>query len=269
MLLKMDKMKKRGQLTLFVIISIVVVVAIISYFMFYGDFGEENYDPKVRVVRDNILVCFEDVYAFSLASVAYQGGYYGDLVEGPVINLTQSIIPYYYYDGEGYVPSLDVIEGEIEKSAEASLVNCISSEFNEGFEFSYDEYSVDSEILDDEVVFNLDLDLAIIGENTTTIVGFNKKPISINSRIKDMHYIASEIVADLILDDEDWFDVTELGRFSREKELNFTISKYDEDYPSFVYTIYMYKEGEPSFPINYRFANKLSWPEFNFPEAGF
>ena len=70
-----------------------------------------------------------------------------------------------------------------------------------------------------------------------------------------------------ISEDEDWFDVTELSRFSREMGLNFTVSKYDEDYPSFVYTIYTEEEG--IFPIYYRFANKLSWPDFYFPESGF
>lgn len=255
--------KKRGQTTVFVIVAIVVVLIVVFLSIRYSDFGN-NYDQKTKVFLESFSSCLEGAYGISLTGVAFKGGYFSYPPEDkPYINLSYTIIPYYAYEGENHTPSLDEIKKELIKSAEQNTESfCLSQEY-EGIDFSYNDYSVDLEILDNEVKFILDLDMSVVSTaNITSLIEFKKKPIVIESRFKDMHYFASEVSKNVI-SSEGWFDITELSELSRETGLNITVAEEYDDYPAYVYTIYTL---DGSHPINYQFANKFVQTNFYFPE---
>ena len=66
---------KKGQLTLFIVIAVVVIILIFLYFYFQGFSGQNQYDEKVAVLRDDVLDCFESNYETSLNFIGVQGGY--------------------------------------------------------------------------------------------------------------------------------------------------------------------------------------------------
>jgi len=257
--------KMRGQVTLFVVIAIVVIVVIVSLLIF-KESEDAHYDSKIDVIRDNHLSCFEEAYIEALLFVSYQGGYFDKPKEIPSVELTNSFIPYYYYDGELYSPSLESIQEEIKQSAKSSILNCLTSGSEDGRDYFYSDYSLDVKILENFVVFTLDLDMSVVMMNKTHIIDFVDKPITINSRLKDMHFVASQIARGYGSAGGDWFDITEMSELSAETGLNISVVESDVDYPSFIYTIYTL-DGN-SYPINYQFANKLTWPDFHFPESG-
>jgi len=256
--------QKKAQVTIFVIVAIVVVLAIVL-FSIYNNFNNSNkYDQKTNVFIESFHSCLEEAYKISLESIAYRGGYFEHPIEAPYINLSYTIIPYYAYENENHVPSLEKIEKEIIKSAELdSEIYCLSQEF-EGVEFSYSDHSVDVEILDKKVIFKLDADLTIESNERVFSVDFKNIPVIVNSRLKDMHYVSSEI-SENVLNTGGWFDITKLSELKRETGLNITVKEEYDDYPAYIYLINTDEEGYS--PVIYRFANKFDSPDFTFPDS--
>ncbi len=257
------KVGKKAQLALFVILSIILILIILFLLMPHKD-SNSKYDSKTKVFMENFLSCLEGAYEISLESIAYRGGYFDYPDNRPYIDLNYTFIPYYAYEEENYVPSLDEIKNEIVKSAESDIeMYCLSQEFEE-VEFSYEDYSLDVEILDNKLIFNLDLDVTVKTGDFTSLVEFKKFPVDINSKLRDMHYVASEISKNDIMN-KGWFDVTKLSDISKDTELKIDADEEYDEYPSFVYVIYT--EEDNLFPISYQFANKFISSDFSFPES--
>ncbi len=73
-------MKKRGQVTLFIIIGILIVASVILVLylrgqLFFGPVTPENLNTKMIPIRDHVIKCMQEVSPQYIEKIGLQGGY--------------------------------------------------------------------------------------------------------------------------------------------------------------------------------------------------
>ena len=126
-------MTRKGQLTLFIVIGIVLVfsIAIIVYLqqqVATAGFEEDKLSSlttESRPVKLFVDKCLSDVVIPGIYYMGTQGGY----ITPPLDSLLteNSIIPYYYERGSNNMPTLSALENEIASYVEGSLPICTNN----------------------------------------------------------------------------------------------------------------------------------------------
>jgi hypothetical protein len=196
--------KKKGQLTLFVIVAILIVVGIFVYF-FINSLSNKNIDlrgdgDKGDVIEDIFYDCMEFWAQDSLTEIGLRGGYYGEPVS-EYLDSGGDVIPFYYYEGLRYIPTISLIELEIESLFYLKSFECFDLISQRTSNITYNYRSVNVELNDNEAVFFIDLDFIVNSDGKTSVNNYIEKPISIPSRIKAMNDFASD--ATLLYDIKD------------------------------------------------------------------
>lgn len=148
------KKSRKAQVTVFIIIGIIILfsVAIFYYMKNAGLEGPKFFQPKTPPVDAFIQQCLENTAREALVSIGAQGGYlvlptmiganptrYVSLVPGvggPYIPK----VPYWYYEGQTEIPSLEYIEYEIQTYVRQNLDSCIQDFSGLRDEFQIDVY---------------------------------------------------------------------------------------------------------------------------------
>ena len=157
---------KKGQLTIFVMMAIVIVIVIVGYFVMNRGFNFENSVPQeVSPLYNAVMDCVSDITEDSIYEIGGAGGYF-DLPE----KVNTFSIPYYFYDNEDLSPSLKVVEGEIAKYVEQMLFFCVEEVY-----FDLPEYEVEGGEInvgvdirkDDKVYFSIDYPFNVVKGDTS------------------------------------------------------------------------------------------------------
>lgn len=137
--------KKRGQITVFIIIGIVLLAFTAGTIYLVKTFTEEKLPPpeiiEVQPVKDYVENCLENQLKEVTSFVALQGGYFGM----PDYPLEYSLpeadfslsIPYYFYNFEHSLPS----QAEVEREISLGLVNTLRA----CTDFSFFPYNISVE----------------------------------------------------------------------------------------------------------------------------
>lgn len=184
--------QKRGQLTLFIFMTVVVVVAIVAYSLFdFGVTSSAGVDSEVSEVYDATQFCIEDVSGKALLDVGVSGGYF---------NLPEMsndlFMPYYMYEGENLMPSLETIEEELALYVEALATVCTRKAYA-----SMPRYDVAAESMkvttmvteDDTVEFVVSYPLSVMKGETVYYID-QEYSVSFPVRLYTMYSVASSIV---------------------------------------------------------------------------
>jgi len=116
-------MKKKGQLTLFIVVGIVIVVAIVAFFMIPKDFGgKTGYSEDVEPIANFIQNCLEDVSIESIPAVSKTGGFYPNPPTESIMD-----IPYYVYEGENRMPTKDQLSTSISNYIDEMVEDCLNN----------------------------------------------------------------------------------------------------------------------------------------------
>jgi len=233
-------LRKRGQLTLLIIAGIVIVVVIVGYF-FIGSstkesFGSAELDSKYLSIKDAFVDCYTSVAIGSLDLVSLQGGYY-DFSEGSVYEDSGIFeMPYYYYECEILLPSLESIENEIGQAVDeiivAQCVDGLSGDADLDIEFIPGETSV--KINEDNVYFVSDAGLKFSTEEMSVVVDLQKYSVYIDSKLSSMYEIAKFFTVSHI-DEPDRVDIAQLTTMAESSDLYISVSGYkDEPHTTFV-----------------------------------
>lgn len=172
-------MNKRGQVTVFVIVGIVILVTVFLVFYFLGDnikqdteievvFDESSLEPTIKLVED----CVKEEILKGIELIGLQGGYYNP-PEFSQVGDYQVSYNCHKDEGGNYInrlPLLERISGEVEEYISASDSLEIIEECIDGFNFYKDQgYKIDY-----ENIRNMDIDIAI-GKNIIVDVGYPVK----------------------------------------------------------------------------------------------
>lgn len=154
-------MEKRGQMTLFIIIAIVIVVAGIAVFSFAPEPSEDllNVDNIKTFVADCLLSESNSV----IPEMAERGGYFLT----PKLS-TSTGIPIYHEGKNNLIPSKSFVEGEIGEYLSQKMFFCTRgfSDFKNEYEISASEITADVFIEREYIDFELHYPIQIKREES-------------------------------------------------------------------------------------------------------
>ncbi len=241
-------MRKRGQITIFIIIAIIIVACVVGFFLFRQELKlEDIFTSKDNSVYLFVENCITDTGKDAIYHVAENGGYFLSHEFS-----TSEGIPYYYYNGKNYMPSKTRIEKEISYYMNQILSFC-TEDFIDFPNLNITEREIETEtkITNDEVIFNVKYPLTIKeGEETTRIEDF--KNIKIPVRLDTIYNSIEEIIEEQ--SNYESICLSCILDISLENDLYIDMFDYDEETVIFVIRDENLKINEEDF--EFMFANK-------------
>ncbi|MEA3378614.1 MAG: hypothetical protein U9Q69_03145 [Nanoarchaeota archaeon] len=126
-------MKKRGQVTLFIVLGIVILAVIGLGFFLRTQIielitkGEIAESTKAKILTDEIQDysenCLKKVSKEGLQKICASGGYYNNAKYFVNYNLFR--VPYYLYNGQEEIPKIDEVKENLEIYIEENLGHCL------------------------------------------------------------------------------------------------------------------------------------------------
>jgi len=218
-------MKKRGQITPFIILGLVFLLFFLII-LFTKSYRIEKigtvYSSEMSPIKNYVDLCAKSSATDALYLLGVQGGY----TTPPKLYFQSAYakIAYWYYNGYDIYPTIEEMEQELSSYVNKALPECIENldAFKDmGFEFEFGEIDTKTKINQNNVEFNIDYPITVIkGESKSEISEFYKM---VPVRLGHIHNIAEEIVLKEV-EDPDWVDMTYLVS----QDLDFKIYPYDE-----------------------------------------
>ncbi|MDP2673050.1 MAG: hypothetical protein Q8O84_04525 [Nanoarchaeota archaeon] len=163
-------LNKRGQITIFIIVAILIIGAVALFFTLRGNLQiSKPSNPEVAPIKNFVDECIDGVGEEVIYNVGQSGGYYF-----PPEKSTETGITYYLINNKSYMPSKEKVESEISFFVSNKLFFCTRNfvDFPE-YEISQGKIRTETEILENEVVLNVEYPLSIKkGESVSKIKDF-------------------------------------------------------------------------------------------------
>ena len=182
----MRKSDKKGQVTIFIILAIIIVAGVVLYFILQGG-GKVELSPEMQPVYDYYLSCVEEHARQGVGLLGEQGGY----IEPPDFILGSQYMPFssqldffgqpvpywMYVSGNNLlkeqVPSKGDMEEQLADYVGDRLSDCDFSIWNnQGYDVYVEQGSVDVHIKDAVVELSFD---------NLVVLGFGGKSVSVSS----------------------------------------------------------------------------------------
>jgi len=202
--------KKRGQITLFIILGLVLMLAL-AYFVFIREksFMEvERIDQEYVPVKSFVETCLYNLGRDGLDILGLNGGYIyfpPDIENNPNSYISTSPTPrfknpYWWYDGIERVPTEEFMEDQISQYVEDNLPNCLSN--FDAFSAVYDviehsslEVTVESgESMDSLVKIYTDYSIEIKDKFNKTLAEIKDFDVEIPVRLHAIYTLAKSIM---------------------------------------------------------------------------
>jgi len=164
-------MNKRGQVTIFIIIAILIIAFVAIYFTFLNNQKEKLDTVDADSVYNFVQSCFEYTSEEVVYYTGLGGGYYY-----PISDLTIGAgTPAYLVEGKNYMPSKEQIEEEISSYISRRLPFCVRNFENfPEYSISDREINVSTYIRNNSIDITMDYPIYVSkGEATEEIRDFN------------------------------------------------------------------------------------------------
>lgn len=202
----MRSMDSRGQVTVFIIVAIVIVGAILGYFAIRGNFFSQNIPQDLRPVYDYYLSCLSETATEGIHLLGEQGGYIEvpEFVPGSAympfssqLDFLGQPVPYWMYvSGNNLlreqVPTKQGMATELEMYVSDRVTDCDFSDFElQGYDVYVDGGSVGVDIDEGKVDLKVSNKITIFkGEQSVVVDGFD---ISVASKLGKFYDMAMEV----------------------------------------------------------------------------
>ncbi len=202
-------LSRRGQVTVFVIIAIVLVAGVALFFVFRDNLFDEDIPVEMQPVYNNFLDCVRENTFVGIDVMESQGGYIkvpefepGSRHSpfGSQLNFLGNAVPYWYYvSGNGVekqqVPTKNEMQEQLADFVEDQIYDCGFDEFYEqGFVVRLGQDPEARAIIEDnKVSVAVDFDLAIEKTNDSVVV--DKHEISVDSELGSLYDAARDVYA--------------------------------------------------------------------------
>ena len=181
-------MEKQGQITIFIIVAIVLLLIIAGYFTLKSSYANlNNIPPAVSPANDYITQCIKMTGEQATFDLGQLGGYAINLGESS----TNEGIPYYIQNNKNLVPSGTMLNTQFEIYFANSLPICLNK--ITGFTLNYSTFNLTTQITNDKIIFNLNSPIIIQKDSQNYLIkGFNN--IELNNRFGALIRASQEFV---------------------------------------------------------------------------
>jgi len=202
----MKKFSKRGQLTLFLVLAILIVGGIVGFFVYRGYFSKIGVPNMAKPVYSAYLSCIEQLTKEGASILSSRGGY----IEIPEfepgspfmpsssqLDLLGVGIPYWFYiSGNNLVreqvPTKRGMEIQLQKYIQDNLQSCDFSDFEtRGYLIDVDEGSVNVKIEENQIQVNVKNEMRIGFEDD--FYRFAEHKLSVRSKLGKFYDLARKI----------------------------------------------------------------------------
>ncbi|MEM4326046.1 MAG: hypothetical protein QXU40_01975 [Candidatus Pacearchaeota archaeon] len=199
-------MNKRGQITIFIIIAILILSVVLIYFFVRPNIYKKIAPSYADPVYKTFLSCVEDSLWAGINILESQGGYIylpefepgsSYMPFSSQLNFLGNPIPYWYYVSANnipkeQVPTKEIMEQQLGKFLKENIKNCnYDRYYNQGFKISFGEASPSVLIKEDRVETDIDMDLLVYKGNETFLA--RKHKISVNSKLGALYNSAKKV----------------------------------------------------------------------------
>ena len=199
--------KKRGQLTIFIIIAIAIVGSAVLFFAFRGNlFNVANIPPNMQPIYNSFLNCIQDSASTGISVLGSQGGHIQlpDFSPGSAympfssqLDFLGNPIPYWHYVSGNNIektqmPSKTIMQNQLGEFIDGRIRNCrFDAYYDEGFQIFIGEPKTSVTIGADSVDVLVDAEMSISKGNETAVVRNHK--IILESELGDLYNSAVKI----------------------------------------------------------------------------
>ncbi len=181
-------MQKRGQMTIFVIIAILVIGSVLIYFAFQQGLIQQPLNPDVQEVYNFVQTCVEEESIKTIYQIGESGGYYFP----PNLSL-DSGVAIYYESGRNLMPTKEQIQDEISFFLNEKLFFCTRNFIDlPELEISQSEISTNAIVEDEKILLNVNYPITIIKDEDKTLIEDFKFEVPI--RLGIIHDSVSEFM---------------------------------------------------------------------------
>lgn len=212
-------MQKRGQVTIFILVGIFILL-FIGFFFFYTaqeqpPVSEEA--PAVASVRVYVESCLEQTTEEAIFTLGLSGGYY-TVPEPKTDALLIATVPYFLYNGETYIISIDEIADNIEDYLSAQLNYCLEGLSDiPAFNGEYYMEEIAVKFQDQKISIDLVMPVTIIaGEKQTTLENFHSE---ISTSLSTVLSLSHDII-EKAKESDGYFPITYSSMLVAEKGYN-------------------------------------------------
>lgn len=239
------KLEKRGQVTIFVIIAILVVTAAILFFVLREPVVDEEF-MEIPEIQSYTEECLKNASKKSILTLSEKGGYHSlprYSTENAVINA-----PFYIYGDEIFIPSIRDMEIEMSKSIEENIDSCLERlDTFEDYRITSEEKPDISSSIRDSVIF-IEMRYPITVENEGILRLENFK-VEIPARLNLIYSVVENFVEEQ--KGEDRISISSLTIKGFQNDLDIHIVSDEE--ATFL-NVFDYEKKINDKPLAFRFA---------------
>ncbi len=197
--MNLNSYSKKGQVTIFIIIAIVILAGVAAYFIFRGTiFPASQISQEFQPAYNTFLNCIENTVKTGASVLESQGGYItlpqfkpGSLYMpfSSQLNFLGNPIPYWFYVSgnniaEQQVPSLSDMQSQLAQYINNNIRNCDFSSYSD-LSAQMGTPSASVSINPDSIDVNLKMDLSMEKGNNSVFVSSHKA--SVNSELGNLY----------------------------------------------------------------------------------
>jgi len=198
---------KRGQVTLFIILGALLVIALILVVVFREKIAlsqilpERIFPTKTSAVERFIDGCIEAVGTEGLTLLGAQGGYIElpqEIAQDRLATIDTGIkIPYWHYNGDNRIPSLLVMESQLSRYMNENLKTCLDNlaEFQQQYTIIEKGGVFTSTFAQDtDVVFSVEYPIEVQDKEGKKITELKDFRVEVALLLKQMAEVATSIM---------------------------------------------------------------------------
>jgi hypothetical protein len=262
-------MQKRGQVTIFIILGI-VILSIVGFLVFQSDLlydrelsdeeAEHFVDVQLEPIKTSIENCVSANLVKAIHFVSIQGGYFD-----PVYYETFGgyNVSYACKEGVNYLPTFVFIKNEILQFMESDiseLDNCIETAFDSFNELDLKlSYSINDLVLGEVSGTNIftqtiNFPIEVKKKGYDFVANIDELVISVNSNLKDVYDVAVDIAnakcvtGEFVIDDYIWENSQALDIFSA------YVTNGEDQYGYFPWYLTSYENEEDGSSLKFHFC---------------
>ncbi len=200
-------MEKRGQITLFIVIGILLIIAVVLIIVYEEQITLSQILPdtlfpqKTGTIENFVESCADNVVRDGMALLGAQGGYIwlpATIENNPLSYVDTGLkVPYWHYHTESRIPTLEIMEAHLSRYVNENLRGCLDN-----FAAFKDQYDIvekgdvitETSINDDVVLFSIMYPFDVIDKDGKKVTELEKFHVESDVKLKRVFEVAEAIM---------------------------------------------------------------------------